>query len=141
MNIKKYWYSYALAVVAIIVLAMNWKKWFGPKQTTVDTSGRGRASATVRDLSVGENMAINKFKRDTANISESQISAKASDIQSLVNNMNRSFSNIGSDAKATFTGGSSSTARKKCADVAVNRSCTGYAGILFGTVCITWGCQ
>lgn len=38
-HLKKYWWAYGLAVVAIIIIiAMNWKRWFGPTTQTNGTA-------------------------------------------------------------------------------------------------------
>ena len=46
-HIKKYWYWYALLVIAIIVLAMNWKKWFGKKNGAAGTNGGATRSGYI----------------------------------------------------------------------------------------------
>lgn len=33
-HFQQYWHWYAIGIVAIIFLAMNWKKWFGKKNGT-----------------------------------------------------------------------------------------------------------
>lgn len=39
-HVKKYWLAYALLIIAIIVVAMNWTKWFGTEEETkIDGTG------------------------------------------------------------------------------------------------------
>lgn len=129
-----------VGLIAIIYVIANWNKIFGTNNASTTRTSNGAAGR--RNLSVGESMAIDKFKRDLSSLrvqSERDVLPKESQIRQAVANINQSFRNIGSNARAEFLG-TDPLQRTKCSDVALNRDCTGYAGILFGTVCITWGC-
>lgn len=135
MKLQKNWIWYTLGVIVLLLIIFR-KNIFGNGNGATST----RTGSGSRSLSRGENMAINKFKRDLAGIginNESDITASnQGQVQSFVANLNQSFKNIGSDAKAAYYT-SASEKRKKCSDLAYQNQCHGYSSFI---VCITWGC-
>ena len=150
--------KYGLGITAAVILLaiIFWKNistalGLNGDSTTTGAGGTRMASALGVSqsemgrlrLSSAENMIVKKYANDISNLgirSQADVASRPNDVQMIVDNMNKSFRNIGSTASVQYTG-AGSTARTKCADVAVNRNCTGFVGILFGTACITWGCD
>lgn len=146
MKLEKKHYAWGVATIAIILIIIFWKQisslWSGSDSGTTGGATHRVASSLGR-LNSQEKMIVDKYSNDIKNLgvkSIADVQTYSSQIQEILNNMNKSFRNIGSTASVQYNG-ASATSRTKCADVAVNRNCTGYVGILFGTACITWGCQ
>lgn len=151
---QKYGLGIVIVVIAILVIfGKQIMQALGLNGSTDATGTGGRRMASSLGvgqselgklrLSSAENMIVNKYASDLSNLgirSQADVVSRPNDVQMIVDNMNKSFRNIGSTASVQYTG-PGSTARTKCADVAVNRNCTGFVGILFGTACITWGCD
>lgn len=143
-HFQKYWLLYLLLIIIVVAIAMNWEKIFGGAK--IDSTGNGGDTnlPASKTRSVGENMAVEKAKAELNSLgidSESNAQVRPADVQRIVNNLNTSFSNIGSDLRAySSVDNPVGLAGKSCNALCQNRNCTGAWGSGIFGFCICFGC-